>query len=216
MRRAALVSSLVALVVLVCACGSGPSTQATATVAGSPAPSSAASASAESAARELPADTANLTPDRYARPDLIPGVSFAVDDGWSSGTLDQGSIEIHHAAGGDEVVVMLANVTAESASAAADAVQATQGISVLATSESRMSGHTGPNLEVESTTDTSIDLLSTASSTIALEPDARLWLSLFDTAGGVLAVAVIADGGTWDAALLAAEPFLESVEIAAD
>ena len=83
----------------------------------------------------------------------------------------------------------------------------------LASSDSRLSGLTGPNLELENTSDTRLDLLPNSSGVIDFEPGERAWLSLFDTAGGVLAIAVISDAAVWDAALLAAEPVLESVVI---
>ena len=76
-----------------------------------------------------------------------------------------------------------------------------------------MSERTGPNLEVENATDDRLEPLATASRAIVLEPGERMWLSLFDTAEGVLAIALTSDATTWDAALLAAEPFLESVRL---
>jgi len=207
MRRAGVVASLVAFVVGACASGTTPAPSTTMAASAVPRESAAA-------AVELPPDTVDLPPARYARPDLLPGVSFEVEDGWSSGMVGDGRFQLSREVGPGEVIVMLARTTAGSASAAADAIGAMEGISVLATSESRMNGRTGPNLELESTADARVDLLTTASGAIGLEPGERAWLSLFDTGGGVVAVTVIADAGTWDAALLAAEPLLETVEIA--
>jgi hypothetical protein len=48
---------------------------------------------------------------------------------------------------------------------------------------------------------------------IALGAGERMWLSLFDTPAGVLAIAVRSASADWDAALLAVEPFLEQVAI---
>ena len=206
MRGLLVAVSIVA--VMAAGCGSAPPPGTPATEQPTAPPSMS-----PSAAREIPADTADLAPGRYARADAVPGVTFEVEDGWSSGMVGDGRIEILRGVGDGQVVVTLAVVNVESADAAARTVQATAGISVLASSDSRMSGLTGPNLELENTSDTRFDVPPSSSGVIELEPGERAWLSLFDTADGVLAIAVISDAAVWDAALLAVEPFLESVVI---
>ena len=206
MRSLVVVVSIVALMAV--GCGSKPPPDRP-VVRQPSAPPSASS----SAPREIPADTADLAPGRYARTDVVPGVTFEVEDGWSSGTTGDGRIEIQRGVGDGEVVVTLAVVNVESAEAATRKVQATAGISVLASSVSRMSGLTGPNLELENTSDARLPLLGTSSGTINLQPGERAWVSMFDTADGVLVIAVTSDAAVWDPALLAVEPLLESVVI---
>ena len=167
-----------------------------------------------SAAHELPDDPGVLAPGRYAPIDAVTGVTFEVEEGWSSGTVGNGWFELQREMGDDDVMVRIAIVGVESADAAARAVEATPGITVLASSDSRMSGLTGPNLELENTADTRIELLPDPPGVIDLDPGQRMWLSVFDTSDGVLAISVVSDAAVWDSALLAVEPFLESVVIA--
>ena len=195
--------------VLAAGCGSTPPS-ATAPVTQQPtAPASAS----PSAAGELPDEPGDLAPGRYA-PTAVLGVSFEVEEGWSSRTTANGWFELQREMGDDDVIVRIAMVGVESADAAARAVQATPGITVLASSDSRMSGLTGPNLELENATDDRIDLLPDPPGVIGLDPGQRMWLSVFDASDGVLAISVVSDTGMWDSALLAVEPFLELVVIA--
>jgi hypothetical protein len=208
--RTLLLAGLVALATAGCAT-SAPSTRPTPDP--SPAPSAAASAGASAAVRELPPDVDALDAGRYAQGELLPGVTFEVEDGWSSGPLGAGSLELRTTSGDGTVVIRLVHIEAESAAAATSAVEAHDDVQVLAASESRMSGLTGPNLELEHAGTAPVDLLATASTPLRLEPGQRAWLSMFDTPDGVVAIAVISDADTWDAALLAVEPFLEQVSI---
>jgi hypothetical protein len=172
---------------------------------------SAGTSTAGTTAAELPPDTIDLPPGRYTTP-AVPGVSVAVEPGWSSGMVADGTVELRRDAGADGVTVDLAVLAdAPSAAAAAAAIEALPGLTVLATSESRMGGLTGPNLELENPTDGEVALATTAAGPIAIGPGQRVWLSMFDAATGVVAIVVRSDVADWDAALLAAEPFLEGV-----
>ena len=162
--------------------------------------------------RVLSADNIDLAPGRYARTDVVPGVSFEVEDGWSSGPFGGGSVQVRHDAGDGEVVVTIGYVTPDRRGGRGP-VGSIPGITVHATSESLMSGLTGPNLELENPSGVRTSMLPTASGDVGLDGGDRAWLSLFDTADGVLAIAVTSDAATWDAALLEAEPLLESVVI---
>ena len=180
----------------------------------SPTPSpTVPSPAASAAAPPLAPDTAAVPPGRYDRTDLLPGVSFELEDGWSTGGFGDGSLVLRTTAAEGDVTVRLVRVEAETAAKAASAVQALDGVETVAASDSRMSGLTGPNVELEHDGDATVELLATKSDPIRLEPGERAWLSMFDAADGVLAIAVISDAATWDAALLAVEPFLESVSI---
>jgi hypothetical protein len=201
--------AIVAMILAAC----GPEPTAVAPSVGPSATSGTADPAPSAAARELLGDTAALPPGRYAPTGAVPGVTFEIEEGWSSGPADDARIELRHAAGDGGLVVTLARIDHASAVSVANGARSTDGITVLATSESRMSGLTGPNVELENPTAAAIALLATSTGTIDLGPGQRMWLSLFDTHAGVVAIAVTAAAADWDAALLAAEPFLESVTI---
>jgi hypothetical protein len=188
-------SLFAAITILVVACGGT-----------SPSPSPSTSVP------ELPPGTTEVPPGRYVLPDIVPGVAVELETGWSSGEVD-GTVTLHRPAGADDAVVTFAIVDAGSATAAAEAAGATDGLTILASSESRMSGLSGPNLEIEHAAAGSLEVLPTMTGSIGLDPGSRMWLSLFDTSDGVVAIAVSAPVPAWDDALLAAEPLLESVTI---
>jgi hypothetical protein len=48
---------------------------------------------------------------------------------------------------------------------------------------------------------------------LSILPGRRLWIAFFDTPTGLLAIMVGGSVATWDEALAAAEPVLESIEI---
>jgi hypothetical protein len=197
MRRSTRATLLAAL--LVTGCGSAP--PSTAPV---PSPSSPADAVAT-----LAADAAELPAGRYAAPAAVPGVEVVLEPGWSSGAVGD-AIELRRNAGGGDVAVVIAMLDAPSAAAAADTIAAAPGVTVLATSGSRMSGQTGPNLELENASGVPATLIEP----LELGDGERMWLSMFDTSAGVLAIAVRSATTDWEAALLAVEPFLEGVAIA--
>jgi hypothetical protein len=197
MRRSTRATLLAAL--LVTGCLSAPPSAAPV-----PSPSSPADAVAT-----LAADAAELPAGRYAAPAVVPGVVVVLEPGWSSGGVGS-AIELRRDAGGGDVTVVIAMLDAASATLAADAIAAAPGVTVLATSESRMSGQTGANLELENASGAPVALIEP----LELGDGERLWLSMFDTATGVLAVSVRSAAADWDAALLAVEPFLEGVAIA--
>jgi hypothetical protein len=48
---------------------------------------------------------------------------------------------------------------------------------------------------------------------LSIDEGRRLWIAFFDAGDGVLAIMVGGSAGTWEEALLAAEPLLETVTI---
>ena len=105
-------------------------------------------------------------------------------------------------------------IEAGDAEAVAQLIRERPEVDVIGSSGSRMSGLDGVTIEVENTATARTQLLTTPSERVGLEPGARLWLSLFDTADGLLGIAIASPAATWDKALAVAEPLLESVTIA--
>jgi hypothetical protein len=56
--------------------------------------------------------------------------------------------------------------------------------------------------------------MQVSAGTLSIDPGRKLWISLFDTADGLLAVMVGGSVAGWERALTIAEPVLESVVIA--
>ena len=212
----------------IAACGSNMPTPSPSP---SPSPSSrvtaAPSATSASDVRELLEGAGLLPAGRYTPSAFRPGVTFDVPDGWSVGAVGDGYVAINHALDGGQVVELLfANVAAvvdaageeieaADAEAVAQLIREHPGLEVIGSSGSRMSGLDGVTIEVENAATARTQLLTTTSEPVGIEPGARLWLSLFDTADGLLGIAVASPGATWDEALAIAEPLLESVTVEA-
>ena len=187
----------------------------------------APSGSSTSDVREL-IDGAGLLPaGRYTPSGFRPSVTLDVPEGWSVGSVRDGYVAISHTLEGGQVVGLLfANVgavvdaegeeiEATSAEAVAQLIREHPEVDVIGSSGSRMSGLDGVTLEVENARTARRQLLTTSSEQVGLEPGARLWLSLFDTADGLLGIAIASPAATWDEALAVAEPLLELVTIGA-
>jgi hypothetical protein len=104
-------------------------------------------------------------------------------------------------------------VAASSAARAAAAIGENPGLTVLGESDSRLGGSIGFTMEVENAGDAHVGILDVPSGRLGIDRERRLWVSLFDTTNGVLAVMVGGSSDDWEHALLVAEPVLESVLI---
>jgi hypothetical protein len=166
-----------------------------------------------------------LPPGTYTRNAFRPRVTVELDEGWFVGSLADGFFDVQKDRGTPRVVaVQFARVEsvvsaaasatrATSAKAAAAAIHENPGVVVIDESDSRLGGLTGFNVVVENKGASTSPVLDGGSGRLAVDPDRRLWISLFDTADGVLAVVVGGSAAEWDQALSLAEPILESVVI---
>jgi hypothetical protein len=185
---------------------------------------SAPAPSQSAALRELPG-AGPLDPGSYTRAAFRPPVTFVLDEGWSVGSVTTGFFDVQQQTGTPDVIaVQFANVNgvvgddgqqveATAAAEAAEAVAQLPGLTVLGESASRLGGLNGRTIEVENATEAHVGILDVPPGRLGIDPERRLWLSLFDTEFGVLAVMVGGSVGDWDHALLVAEPVLESVVI---
>jgi hypothetical protein len=154
-------------------------------------------------------------------------VTFELEEGWFVGSLADGFIDVQQQQGTPDVIAVQfalvervvgagsSTISASTAQAAAQTIQENPGLVVLGTSDSRLAGLTGFNLEVENDSAVHARILGVPAGQLGIDPQRRLWISLFDTPDGLLAVMVGGSVGNWDHALAVAEPVLESIVIGA-
>ena len=178
------------------------------------------------AAERFSASDESLPAGRYTRSGFVPRLTFEVDEGWFAVNAAPGFWRIQQVLDEPEPVtcmVMFARpdgvyrapgqlMAPTSAQAAADAISANDQIEVLETSESRMSGLSGHVLEL-GTAAADVQVLHVPVGELTISRDERVWLALFDTPEGLVAILVQGPAASWDAVLRAAEPVLESVTI---
>lgn len=168
-----------------------------------------------------------LRPGTYTHPGFRPSVTFEVAaDGWFVGTLNDGFFDIRQDRGTPDVVAVQfalvlavagdggAMTPATTALAAVEAIRLNPGLVVRGESASRLGGLEGWVVEVENAGETTSPVMRVAPGTLGFDPNRRLWIALFDTGEGVVAVLVGGSVAEWDRALALAEPVLETVVIA--
>jgi hypothetical protein len=174
---------------------------------------------------ELRAGASALAAGTYTHHGFRPPVTFALGEGWFTGTLDNGFFDVQQDTGTPDVVaVQFARVTgllsaggslakATTAIAAASVIRQNPGLTVIDASDSRLGGLTGSNIVVENQSGSHSQILRVSLGTLGIDSGRRLWISLFDTADGLLAVMVGGSVSRWQHALDVAEPVLESIVI---
>jgi hypothetical protein len=222
-----MVIPVVAILIAGCGATSSPSPS---TAPGTSSPSATASAAPSATdpsttALELTSVSGPLAPGRYTRSGFRPSITIELGEGWFAGTLDNGFFDVQQDQGTPDVIAVQfglvksvvgadgAALPAPSATDAAAAIRENPGLDVLGVSDSRMSGLVGTNLEVENAGPRHVGILDVSLGRLGIDPDRRLWISLFDTEAGVLAIMVGGSTAQWDRALRTAEPVLESVVI---
>ena len=228
--------ALLLVVLLVLGAGCGPSDEQSASPSRTPAapsqPTSPGSSSANPTARAaIPlGETVGepLAGGRYTHDGFEPTITFEANGSWQAVQLHDGFFDIQHDPGSTDVIaVQFANVDAVygadpvapiAVTSIEDAVAVfadNPRIDVIEESGSRIGGLEGSNVVVENTGTADASVLRVPPGPLAISPDRRLWISLFDTPDGVLAIMVGGSVAGWDAALEAAEPVLESVVVSA-
>jgi hypothetical protein len=223
-----------AIVLIVAACAPAPSPPVSAVPVTSSAPALAtptssrtpsASIAAAPSPRQLVAGSEPLAPGSYTNTGFRPPVTFAVKEGWFVGTVSNGFFDVQQDRGTPDVVaVQFARVEgvigaagaitpASSTAAAVRAIHENPGLVVVDESASRLGGFEGLNVIVENRGASTAPVMQVPAGRLAIDPRRRLWISLFDTADGLLAVMVGGSVAEWEHALGVAEPVLESVVI---
>ncbi len=225
MNRPAVVVASLALIAAGCAQSATPGVPTSAPSPTASPPSSVAAPSETTVgARDLPTSGA-LEPGIYTRTGFEPAISFTVDDGWSVGSVTGGFFDVQQRSGTPEVVavqfgqvgsVIGADGAAADPASAEDAaarIAENPGLETLDQSESKLGGQTGVVIEVENTGTAHAPILDVPAGRLGIDPGRRLWIALFDTSEGVLAVMVGGSADGWEDALGIAEPVLESIVI---
>jgi hypothetical protein len=165
-----------------------------------------------------------LAAGRYTRGAFVPRVTFEVDEGWLA--VEAGARFWHLQRGLDPagaVAVMFARpdgifrnpgqlMAPSTAEAAADALGRNTAVEIVASDSSQISGLTGLLLELEAAGDEA-QVVHVPPGALAIPPGERMWLAMFDTPEGLVAIIVQGAAADWDAVLGSAEPVLESVTI---
>jgi hypothetical protein len=198
-------------------------------MSGSPAATSTpvptSTGSADASPSELTRGFEELPPGHYTKSGFLPPITLQLNAGWFPGTITDGFFDVQRDRNGPDVVAVQfgrvegvvgaegRNVAATSAADAARAIAENPGLEVLGESESRLGGLTGFNLEVENTSGRHTGILDVSLGRLGIDSGRRLWISLFDTPDGLLAVMVGGSVAKWARALGFAEPVLESIVI---
>ncbi len=223
-----MVLPLLALAAAGCAPAASATPNATAPASpASPAPPSPSPTVAATSPTDLRPTSGTLPPGTYTRSDFRPPVTFELGEGWFVGSIASGFFDVQQQPGTPDVIAvqfaLVANVVgldgatikATSADAAVAAIKENPGLVLLGDSESRLGGQTGTVLEVENRGPAHAPILDVPAGRLGIDAGRRLWIALFDTSEGVLAVMVGGSTADWDNALSVAEPVLESIVIGA-
>ncbi len=174
---------------------------------------------------ELTGGSEPLAPGRYTRASFQPRIDFELNEGWFTGTLASGFFDVQQQQDTPDVIaVQFGNVTGVvrgtgeptapgTAEAVAQAIADNPAMTVLGESESQLGGLSGYTVEVENAGSAHAPILDVPVGRLGIDSGRRLWLSIFDTSTGALAVMVGGSAADWDHALAVAEPVLESIVI---
>jgi hypothetical protein len=227
MRRTTLVALIALLLV---GCDPAPSPSAIPSAAASPAVASEGVLSpSATTGTTLPTDlrqtSGALPPGTYTRSDFRPPITFEVGEGWFVGSVTAGFFDVQQQQGTPDVIAVQfalpggvvgangATIQATSAGDAVAAIKENPGLVTIDESESRLGGQTGTVLEVENPGPAPAPIFDVPAGRLGIDADRRLWIALFDTPDGVLAVMVGGSTADWEHALTVAEPVLESIVI---
>jgi len=189
-----------------------------------PTPSPTATAAASAEAAELVAGTEPLVPGRYTRSGFAPPITVQLAEGWRAVQLFDGFIDVQQDVGSPDVIAVQfaavrgvhgadgPTVTSDPDEAVA-LLETNPDLEVVESSESRMGGLTGAQVTVENAGDAHAEVIEVGPGPLGIDPGRRLWIALFETDDGLLAIMVGGSVARWEEALAAAEPVLESVEI---
>jgi hypothetical protein len=176
------------------------------------------------AAETFNASDEPLVAGRYTRGAFVPRVTFEVDKGWLAVEAGARFWHLQRESGPPEVVaIMFARpdgiysdqgklMGPTTAQATADALAANAALEIVTSDSSQMSGLTGLLLELEAA-GSEAQVLHVPPGALTLPRRERMWLALFDTPEGLVAIIVQGSAADWHSVLVAAEPVLESVTI---
>lgn len=217
------------LALLLVACGGSPAsaseTAANPSTTPSPAEPSTGASGPDAATSEIAATGDPLPPGRYTRTGFDPPITIELDGTWEAVQLRNGFWDVQQRVGTPDVIaVQFANVLgvygepgiAVEAATHGDVLRILEGnpdLSVIESSESRIGGLTGTQVTVENAGSSHASIIEVRPGALGIDPERRLWMAVFDTDAGLIAIMVGGSVAEWQAALDAAEPVLESIRI---
>ena len=175
-------------------------------------------------AAELAATGEPLPAGRYTRSGFVPAITIELDGSWQAVQLANGFFDVQQDPGSSDVIAVQfgrpSGIFGESglsdpatADAAVEVLRTNAGLQVVESSDSRIGGLDGAQVTVENAGQSHVSVMQVPPGALGIDPGRRLWIALFDTPDGLLAIMVGGSTARWDEALAAAEPVLESVRI---
>lgn len=195
-----------------------------------PTQSASASASADAGGptdgvTELRSTAEPLPPGDYVRSSFVPPVALTLTDGWRAVQLFDGFFDVQQDVGSPDVIALQfarpttvygpggQGVEATTAKEAAEALRNNEAFEVFGDNEARVGGLEGRVIEIENAGDVHATVMVVPPGPLGIDPGRRLWVAFLDSPDGLLAVMVGGSVAEWQAAMDAAEPVLESVQI---
>ena len=225
LHTARTVASLALAAAVIAGCTTTDGTDAT-----QPTPSASPSSSADASepadgVSELRSTAEPLPPGDYTRSSFSPPVTFTLTEGWRAVQLFDGFFDVQQDVGSPDVIAVQfarpsivygaggQGVEPADAAEAAEAVRSNEAFEVFGDSEAQVGGVDGQVIEIENAGDAHATVMVVPPGPLGIDPGRRLWVAFLDTPDGLLAVMVGGSVEEWQAAMDAAEPVLESIDI---
>ena len=167
-----------------------------------------------------------LAPGKYADMYFEPRVTFEIfDDTWFAMQRERGFFDIQQGIEDQATVIAIqfasptgvygqvGTVNPDDAAHAVEILSGNSALDVIETDRSQIGGIEGSQITFENNGSEVANFMDLPPGTIGINPGRRIWVAFFDTPDGMLAVMVGGAIEGWDAALAAAEPILESIQI---
>ena len=225
LHTAKAVASLALAAAVIAGCTTTDGTDAT-----QPTPSASASSTADASepadgVSELRSTAEPLPPGDYTRASFSPPVTFTLTEGWRAVQLFDGFFDVEQNVGSPDVIAVQfarpsivygaggQGVEPADAAEAAEALRNNEAFEVFGDSEAQVGGVDGRVIEIENAGDAHSTVMVVPPGPLGIDPGRRLWVAFLDTPDGLLAVMVGGSVDEWQAAMDAAEPVLESIDI---
>jgi len=172
--------------------------------------------------RELTASPAPLPPGTYTLAEFRPVVTLELNDGWTSVNRFADFFDVQQDVGSPDVIavqvarprgfvgrsgVQPVGVPHE----ACEVLSENPGLTIAASSRSRMGGLEGQVCEVQNRSGQHVGVMALGPGTLGIDPGRRLRIACLTTPDGLIAVMLGGSETKWDEALAAAKPILESI-----
>jgi len=172
--------------------------------------------------RELTASPAPLPPGTYTRAAFRPAVTLELNRGWTSVNQFDDFFDVEQNVGSPDVIAvqiarprgLVGGSGVQSVGTPREARQVLSenpGLTIGASSHSRIGGLDGQVFEVENQTGQHVGVMVLGPGTLGIDPGRKLRIACFMTSEGLVAVMVGGSVTKWDEALAAAQPILESI-----